>query len=123
MDRGDEVEALLLFERHWFDCFGSGAVQQLGQLVPEDYTFITSDGQLMNKAEGLRRLDSIQITQMTLGNMQVRTYGEVAVLVADFHLAGSIAGREASGRYCHTRVFARREGAWVPVSGQSTRIA
>ena len=115
------IERVTRMERQWLDHLRRGEHDRLARMLPEDYTFITSEGNLMSKQDGIRRLREIDFQRIEVGETVARRYGEVAVLVTNLRLKAHLNGEDVSGNYCHTRVYAQCEGDWVPVSGQSTR--
>ena len=54
--------------------------------------------------------------------MNVRVYGDAAVVTYSTMDKGTFKGQDISGRYRWTDVFARRGGTWQIVAGQGTRI-
>ena len=115
------LEQITRFERDWFERVRHGAIAELAGMLPKDYTFISSEGQLLTSEEAFRRLKAIEFTRLRVGEMTVRNYGNVVVLVTQLQINGSMGQQDVSGDYTHTRVYVRREGQWTPVSGQSTR--
>ena len=119
--RPQDIEQINRLERDWFLAVRQRSWHDAAALLPDDYTFISSQGQLLNKAQGLQRLEQIECSRLQVKEITVRNYGAVVVLVAILKIAGTLAAQDVSGEYCHTRVYVRRGECWTPVSGQSTR--
>ena len=83
---GDDLDNLTRFEREWFAHLTRGELDQAAQALPEDYTFISSDGVLMGKTEGLDRLRETKFKNIRVENVSARRYGGVAVLVTRFQV-------------------------------------
>lgn len=120
--RTDDIEQITRLDRDWFLAVRRRSWQEVGAMLPEDYTFISSQGQLLSKTQGLQRLEEIDYQRLEVEEIAVRNYGQVVVLVAILKVAGKHGAQDVSGDYCHTRVYVQRDGAWTPVSGQSTRF-
>ena len=120
--RTEDIEQISELERNWFLAVRQRSWPHLAAMLPDDYTFISSQGQLLNKREGLQRLEEIECRRIEVKDITVRSYGPVAVLVAILKITGTLRAQDVSGEYCHTRVYVQRDGVWTPVSGQSTRF-
>lgn len=94
-------------------------------MTSEDYIFISSMGQIMDKKSHLASLTSGDIDYKSLisEDVKVRTYGDTAILTARIIGEGTNAGRSISGTHLITRVFVKRGGRWMIVSAQATRTA
>jgi ketosteroid isomerase-like protein len=58
----------------------------------------------------------------TLTQMNVRIFGNVAIVIGTNLETSRYGGQDTSGQYRWTDVFARRNGRWQVVSAQSTRV-
>jgi ketosteroid isomerase-like protein len=100
-------------------------IATLDSIMSDDYIFISSVGQMLNKKEHLDSLKSgdIEYKSLTYDNVKVRTYGDTAVLTGRITAEGSNAGRNTSGTHFITRVYVNQDGRWIIVSAQATRSA
>jgi ketosteroid isomerase-like protein len=55
-------------------------------------------------------------------DIQVRIYGNVAVVTARGTARGRYKGQDASGQFRYIRVWIKREGRWQAIAAQSTMI-
>ncbi|HWR37216.1 MAG TPA: nuclear transport factor 2 family protein [Clostridia bacterium] len=80
---------------------------------------VASDKQtsIANRQSGKLKYDSLNWSEMT-----VRVLGDAAIVSGKVNLKGTFEGRDISGDYMVTRVWAKRGGQWQIVSSQSTRI-
>jgi hypothetical protein len=62
------------------------------------------------------------IRSMTLRDLKVRIVGDVGIVQGVDEEVSSMHGRDTSGTWGFTDVFARRGGRWVAVASQTTRI-
>ena len=62
------------------------------------------------------------VRSMILRDMKVRVMGDVAIVQGVDDEVTSMNGRDTSGRWGFTDVFARRGGRWVAIASQTTKI-
>jgi ketosteroid isomerase-like protein len=55
-------------------------------------------------------------------DLEIRSYGEAAVVSGSAHLAASHAGHDVSGTYAYTHVYVKRDGRWQVVAAHSSRV-
>ena len=53
-------------------------------------------------------------------NLEVRVYGNTAIVTGVWNISGTTSGEERSGRMRFTRVWVRRNGQWLMASWQGT---
>jgi ketosteroid isomerase-like protein len=100
------------------DAYRRSDPQYMEKLTSRDFLFTDSDGRWLDRAAFLARLrGSAPFAGVAYDDVQVRLFGEVAVLHGVFH-ARTPMGEDARVRY--TDVYARENGHWRLVSGQNT---
>ena len=67
---------------------------------------------------GVRRIESGSVD-----DLNIRTFGDVAIVTGRSVLAGSYQGERASVVQRFTDVFVRRDGRWQAVASQGTQVA
>jgi hypothetical protein len=93
----------------------------------DEFIFTDSNGGLTTKAEdvdGVRKPPSpdVKLLAYDADDMQVRVYGETAVVTGRTTTRQLVKGEERTGRSRFTDVFVRRDGRWQIVAGHSSRI-
>jgi ketosteroid isomerase-like protein len=83
------------------------------------------DGTVLDKKGEIESLKSgdIALTEMTPSEMNVRMYGEAAVITGRSTIKAKVKGQEVSGEYRFTDVWVKRSNRWLAVASQVTRIA
>ncbi len=97
----------------------------LNRILADEYTFIDDAGRFLTKphiVESFRSRDH-RIARYDISEEAIRVYGDAAVLTYRYVSQESYKGQDGSGVFRITRVFARKNGRWVIVAGQETRIA
>ena len=76
------------------------------------------------KSTLLRRLQDRRyvVKSMKLRDLRVRVLGDVAIVQGVDEEVTSMSGRDTSGVWGFTDVFARRGGRWVAIASQTTEI-
>ena len=117
-DPGLEVEQeLRQMNDDWVEAFVKRDTATLDQLMADDFVFISPlDGD--GKQQFLGDLESGDLTadSLTRDNLDVRIYGDTAVLSATDTARWQYRGHEILGDYRIINVYARRQGKWQLVS-------
>jgi ketosteroid isomerase-like protein len=102
-----------------------GDTAALDQMTADDYTVINISGQLLTKAQVFEAIKSgdLKYDQLENNDIQVRVYGDTAVLTGRTTQKGQFKGKDISGQTRFTRVYLKQHGKWQAVAFQATRIA
>jgi ketosteroid isomerase-like protein len=102
-----------------------GDAAALDRTTTEDYTITRDNGAVRSRAETLQGIKdgSTKFESFNYSDVQVRIYGETAVVTFREAIKGSRAGKDMSGEFREVRVFVKRGGSWRAVLAQRTRIA
>lgn len=95
-----------------------------GRLLADEFIVIRTDGIVKTKADRIKAFSSgsIQTEVLELSDMQVRTYGNVAVVTGLATRKDTIDGKARDFQYRYTRVWTLRDDRWQCVLMQSTAI-
>jgi uncharacterized protein (TIGR02246 family) len=102
----------------------SGDAATLEGMTSDDYTFITLRGELRTKSEIVKGFQSgsFKYDSRTISDLNVRVYGDTAIVTGRAIQKGSERGKDYSGDYRFTRVYVKQKGRWMTVALQTTRI-
>ncbi len=102
-----------------------GDTAALDRMTADDYTVINISGQLLTKAQVLEAIKSgdLKYDQLENNDIQVRVYGDTAVLTGRTTQKGQFKGKDIGGQTRFTRVYLKQHGKWQAVAFQATRIA
>jgi len=117
----DEIKALELARNQ---ALLHGDVAALDKMTSEDYTFVTLRGEMRSKSEILKGFASgtFKYESREIFDLNVRVYGDTAVVTGRSTQKGMENQRDYSGSYWFTRVYIKQEGHWVSVALQATLI-
>jgi ketosteroid isomerase-like protein len=101
-----------------------GDVAALDRMTSGDYTFITLKGELRTKADVLKGFasGSFHYESRQISDLNVRVYGDMAVVTGRSVQKGMENGKDYSGDYRFTRVYVKENGGWLTVALQTTLI-
>jgi ketosteroid isomerase-like protein len=100
-------------------------VVALDRIWADEHTFTNPLGIVQTKAERLGEIKSGDRTleSFSIADVQVRVYGNTAVVTSHATLKGRRQGHDISGQYRGIDVYVNKQGRWQVVAGQATRIA
>ena len=115
---------ILQIERERNRAIISGNANALDRMTSDDYTFITLRGELRTKAEIIQgfKSGSFHYDSREISELNVRVYGNFAVVTGRSNQKGRENGKDYSGDYRFTRVYARQGLRWQTVALQTTLI-
>jgi ketosteroid isomerase-like protein len=122
-DKGQEE--LVALERASAQAFVRNDTDAIARHMAEDWTIITPEGNVLDRAAFLGLIKSGDLTHeaMEFTDMSVRVYGDTAVVTARATSKGQFKGHPFSELERSTDVFVKQGGQWKCVLTQLTRIA
>jgi ketosteroid isomerase-like protein len=118
-------EELGTLENEWAQAFVKNDAEAIGRYMADDWTIITPDGSVIDKATFLGIIKSGLLTheQMEFAEMKVRVYRDTAVVTSRATSKGKFKGEAFSELERSSDVFVKQKGQWKCVLTQLTRIA
>ena len=114
-----DLDTLLALNDDYIRSVQRGDVRRFEEILAEDFLCSNPDGSLVDKRQFLAQTARpVSITGLAADDVQVRCFGDVAIIHARTSYA-TAAGERRHGRY--TDVWARRGGKWLAVSAHVTR--
>src|SRR5262245_47185761 len=112
IDKADEE--LRTLEKEWAQAFVKNDAGAIGRYMADDWTIITPDGTMLDKATFLGVIKSGVLTheQMEFAEMIVRLYGNTAVITSQATSKGKFKGHAFSELERSSDVFVRQKGQW-----------
>lgn len=118
----DVAATLKATEQAWIDAELRHDAAAFEKLVADDWVAITPEGPSETKAERAAEILKGTVTSATLGPMNVRVFGDTAVVTGSDVETEVVHGKEAIGYYVWTDVFVKRDGKWLAVASQTTKV-
>jgi ketosteroid isomerase-like protein len=119
-----DVEAIRKLEEERNQAIVHGDAAALERMTSDDYTFVTLRGEMLTKADIVRNFGSgaAKYQSRTISDLNIRVYGNAAVVTGRAAQKGAENGKDYSGDYWFTRVYVRQGGQWKTVALQTTLI-
>jgi ketosteroid isomerase-like protein len=117
-----EVEKL---NRLWMESYVQRDTGFLERHLSDDYVSTFPDGAVLDKKGEIEALKSgaVALVEMTPREMNVRVYGETAVITGRSAIKAKVNGQEVSGNFRFLDVWIKRSNHWQAVASQVTQIA
>lgn len=122
-DTEEAIKKKLEYDRN--DAIIHSDVATLDRLSAADYTLIDVFGANRTKPDLLKSFQSgdIKIPSRSVEDLNVRAFGNTAVVTGRVTQQGTSAGKDISGQYRFTRVYTQGKSGWQAVAAQETRVA
>jgi ketosteroid isomerase-like protein len=111
-------QELMQIERNWCSALVKNDAAALGAILADDYTAVSRTGKLTNKTQDLADMNTDKVTVCDTDMMQVRVYGDAAVVVGRTTLKSAT----FSGQIRWTDTYVRKGGGWQCVATQDAEI-
>jgi ketosteroid isomerase-like protein len=119
-----DQQALIKLERDWNDAFYRKDVAFIESLLAPEFTATYDDGSRGDKAKELaltKEFDQ-QVESAVQDDFTVKVFGNAAVVWFTLKLVGIKQGQRSELALSYTDVWILRDGRWLCVSTQSTRV-
>jgi ketosteroid isomerase-like protein len=117
---------LKAIEQQWLDAYMKFDPSFLKNTEAEDYSITEPDGAVSTKAQDIKSVTdkTFVLKSATMSDFKCRMLGDNAACVtALLKLNGTEDGQEFSGDYRAIDVFEKKEGKWMAVASQLTKVA
>jgi ketosteroid isomerase-like protein len=120
-----DQEILTQLERDWDAAFHRKDVRFIESILAPEFVVTYDDGSRGDKARELALAAefSQQIESSTLDDFTVKVFGDTAVVWFTQHLVGISKGQRLEIALRYLDVFVLRDGKWLCVASQSTKVS
>ena len=116
-------EEFIHLETAWMNAWKNRDESMARQLMAEDFTLTSSlsTGELMNKESWIEKaMNQFFCKSFHIDQLQVRRYGQTAVLNIRFSQEAEVNGKDWSGSFLLTDVWVQNKGSWQVVARHSS---
>lgn len=119
-----DQQILMRLEREWDAAFLRNDVGFVESVLAEEFIATYDDGSTGDKAKELKLVAEFNqaIESSKLDDFTIKIYDKTAVVWFTRHLAGPSKGRRLEVSFRYMDVFVLRDGRWLCVASQSTKI-
>ena len=123
-NNSDDEQALKKIQHQWADARLKRDSSFATQIEADDFTVVWPDGQIINKQDDVKsyEADGAVFSEFKITDLDVRFYGETAIVVGRGSIKGHTPTKDLGGRYVWTDTFVKRSGAWKAVASQVTSV-
>ncbi|HKP04214.1 MAG TPA: nuclear transport factor 2 family protein [Chthoniobacterales bacterium] len=122
---GSADSELKAIEEKWLDAYMKSDPAFLKNLETEDYTIVEPEGHVSTKADDVKSVTDKKfvLKSATMSDFKCRMLGDnAAVVTATLKMSGTEEGKEFSGEFRGMDVFEKKDGKWMAVASQLTKI-
>ena len=123
---GASAEAeLKKIEQDWLDAYIKSDAAYIKAVESDDYSVTEPDGTVTTKADDVKAVTEKKfiLKTATMSDFKCRMLGDnAAIVTATLKMSGTEDGEDFSGDYRATDVFEKKDGKWMAVSSQLTKI-
>ena len=124
---GASAEAeLKAIEEQWLEAYKKSDAAFIKNLETDDYFIVEPDGSVGTKADDVKSVTDKKFVLKTasMSDFKCRMLGDNAACVtATLNLSGTDEGKEFSGEYRAIDIFEKKDGKWMAVVSQMTKIS
>lgn len=111
-------------EHDWVQAYLNHDLAALESILADDWTYSPADGSFKTRAQVVEefRVDTMKYETIAPNNVQVRVYGNVAVVTGDEVIKGSDGAMQLNSHIRFTDVLVKRDDRWQAVASHESNI-
>ena len=120
----EDEQALRRIQRDWAEARLKRDSSFATQIEADDFTVVWPDGQIINKEDDVKsyEADGAVFSEFKITDLNVRFYGETAIVVGQGSIKGHTPTKDLSGSYVWTDTFVKQNSGWKAVDSQVTSV-
>jgi hypothetical protein len=115
---GDTLEDFTKLENQMAEALVHGDGPAFQKFLGDDWKIVLSDSAVLTAGQVVEALakGSLKFTKCTVSELEVRVYGDTAIVRGIDETVGKLDGEDFSGKDRFTDVFIRKDGAWLCIA-------
>ena len=116
---------LKAIEQQWLDAYMKSDPAFIKNLEADDYWVIEPDGAVTTKAQDVKAVTdkTFVLKSATMSDFKCRMIGDnCAIVTCTVKMSGTDEGKDFSGDFRGTDVFEKKNGKWMAVASQLTKV-
>jgi ketosteroid isomerase-like protein len=120
-----DTTALEALNRDWLTAYKTRDVAALDRVLADDFQGIYPGGSVLTKADVLKLAANPEraVSSIAWENLQIKVFGDVALVTAQVRMAGTNAGKPFTGANDYADVYVKRSGTWRAISAHVVRLS
>ncbi|MDP9353802.1 MAG: nuclear transport factor 2 family protein [Chloroflexota bacterium] len=107
---------LIALEQEWMDAVRRKDTAALERIVGPEYAYTASGQGRWSRQRWMETVAIYDIHRFEFGEIDVRVYGDVAVVLSSYRQEASVAGERRNGDFLITDVWHQRDARWQVVA-------
>ena len=122
--KATDEQVITKMENDWAAALVKADMAFISNIEAPEYMFSAPDGSLSNKTQSDAMISSgaVKIASFKIDDLQVRIFGDTAVVHGLETEKSSYEGKDTSGQYRFTDVFVKRNGTWKAVTTHASKV-
>jgi len=119
-----DAEFIGFLEDAWVNAILHKNADVLYRVMADDFSGVSPNGERYTKAEAIADVQSgfYAVEKMDLQNVDVRVFGEMALVTYYQNEKSRFGDEDTTGRYTFTDVWLKRDGVWEVISSHGTPL-
>lgn len=120
----DVEQELLKINKEYDKALVRGDIGALERIFGDEFIYTSTSGEVLNKRQQLEliRSGAMKIASGASENVQIRPYGNIALVIGSFIAKGQFKGRAFDSTERYTSVWVKRGGRWQLIAEQGTLV-
>jgi len=118
-------EQLLKINKEYDEALVRGDTAALERIFGDEFIYTSTSGEVLNKQQQLEliRSGAMKIASGASENVQVRSYGNIALVFGSFIAKGEFKGQAFDSTERYTSIWLKRGGRWQLIAEQGTLVS
>jgi ketosteroid isomerase-like protein len=123
-EHSNDEQALIRIQHQWAEARLKRDSSFARQIEADDFTVVWFDGRIVTRNEDVKTYESddATFTAFNIKDLEVRFYGDTAIVVGQGSIEAHTKTQDLSGRYVWTDTFVKQKGAWKAVASQVNQV-
>lgn len=120
----NDKQNLLRLNKEYDEALVRGDAVALERIFGDEFVYTSTSGEVLNKSQQLELIKSgaLKITSGSSEGVQVRLYGNIALVLGNFIANGQFKGQAFDSTERYTSVWVKRAGRWQLIAEQGTLV-
>ena len=118
----DSKQELIRIEQDWNQAYTKHDFVTVGRFLTDDWVFVDADANVLNKKQYIDTGSKVQVKSEKLTEIVVRLQSETAVVTTKWSGTYSFGGKEVTETIRYMDTFVKKNGAWLCMATQGTRM-
>ncbi|MGI8838784.1 MAG: nuclear transport factor 2 family protein [Pyrinomonadaceae bacterium] len=120
----DVEQQLLKINKEYDEALVRGDIAALERIFGDEFIYTSTSGEVVNKPQQLEliRSGALKIASGASDDVQVRPYGNIALVIGSFIAKGEFKGKTFDSTERYTSVWLKRGGRWQLIAEQGTLV-